>query len=337
MGNKRVGWIDIAKGIGIILVVLGHVVASYREASLYTDNGLFIFSSQFVYSFHMALFMLLSGHLCSMGRQNRDTGKRIRKLIINYGIPYVLFSALWGLMKIMFASHTNSAVSWKDLALIPVYPISFMWFIYALLIMQVLQVLVEYRSTKFKAIHLIFAAGGYFVRPYLVEVLDTINFSDCVLNDVLRVYIFFLIGVYCGQWILNRLENREMVTAVLSGIVLIAGNILSFLYGVPSTMLYSFAIALIGSLFVIALSQMIGKSSVLSYCGRNSLPIYVLQGFAISGTRLVLTHFRLNGQTGIAPLVICTIAGCVLSLTAHLISKKIWKLEACFYPGKYIK
>lgn len=337
MKNKRIEWIDIAKGIGIILVVLGHVVASYHEASLYTDNVVFSFFSQFVYSFHMALFMLLSGYLYTISKENKDKGVRIRKLVINYGIPYVLFSAIWVLMKIVLASHVNSVVTWKDFTLILIYPISFMWFIYSLLIMQVLQVLVECKSIKFKIIHLLFAWGGYFARPSLVEILDNINFSDCVLNDFLKVYVFFLIGVYCGEWIFNCLGRKRSVIVIFFGILLVVGNILNFLYDVSGIILYSFVIALSGSLFVIALSQVVGKSSVLSSCGRNSLPIYVLQGFAIAGMRLVLTHFQLNDQTGIVSLVICTFAGCVFPLMAHLISKKIWKLEACFYPGKYIK
>lgn len=335
--NKRIEWIDIAKGIGIILVVVGHVVASYHEASLYLENELFTFSSQIVYSFHMTLFMLLSGYLFSLGEQHNNRARRIRKLIVNYGIPYVLFSVLWVLMKVFFSSYTNSAVSIKELALIPIYPISFMWFIYALLIMQILQVIVGDRGEQFKVIHIMVAWGGYLGTPNLAETLKSISFSDCILNDFLKFYVFFLIGVYCSPWILKRLKGRKAITAVVSGIVLTTGNILIFLYRVPNTLMFSFTIALAGSLFVIMLSQMVGKSSVLEYCGKNSLPIYVLQGFAIAGTRLVLTHFRLNSQNGIFPLVVCTIFGCVLPLTAHLISKKIWKLEACFYPGKYIK
>lgn len=49
-GIKRYTWIDCMKGIGIILVVLGHI---------YKDN----FMGQWIYSFHMPLFLVLSGFL----------------------------------------------------------------------------------------------------------------------------------------------------------------------------------------------------------------------------------------------------------------------------------
>lgn len=47
--SRRIEWIDIAKGIGILLVMLGHC---------YLDRKFTIW----FYSFHMALFFFLSGY-----------------------------------------------------------------------------------------------------------------------------------------------------------------------------------------------------------------------------------------------------------------------------------
>ena len=58
MNTKRLDWIDIAKGIGIILVVLGHtLVPQVRE------TGFAGFLWIFIYNFHMPLFFFLSGYL----------------------------------------------------------------------------------------------------------------------------------------------------------------------------------------------------------------------------------------------------------------------------------
>ena len=167
--KERVHWIDLSKGIAIILVVIGHVVSSYHEAGLYQDNHLFNFSHQFAYSFHMALFMILSGYLASKGKKRGTRSQQALQKLINYGIPYVIFSVIWVSMKLLMAGHTNSAVSVKDLLFIPVYPISFMWFIYALIFMQVIQVFVNPKSIVGKGIHLLVAWGG---------VLHTTIFSE---------------------------------------------------------------------------------------------------------------------------------------------------------------
>ncbi|WP_278969986.1 acyltransferase family protein [Megasphaera elsdenii] len=46
---NRVGWIDVAKGIAIVLVIIGHTVQF--------GGG----TRNFIFSFHMPLFFLLSG------------------------------------------------------------------------------------------------------------------------------------------------------------------------------------------------------------------------------------------------------------------------------------
>lgn len=74
MEANRINWIDIAKGMAIIFVVIGHVVVSYHNVHLYEDSFLFNFSHQFVYSFHMALFMMLSGILVGKYADRRRSG-----------------------------------------------------------------------------------------------------------------------------------------------------------------------------------------------------------------------------------------------------------------------
>lgn len=69
-------WIDVAKGIGIILVVLGHV----------TRNENLI---RIIYSFHMPLFFFLGGWII-----NRNCGKNIinkqyiKKKFANLILPF---------------------------------------------------------------------------------------------------------------------------------------------------------------------------------------------------------------------------------------------------------
>lgn len=55
--NARISYIDQLKGIAILLVVLGHVIG-YNNC----ENS---FLWRFIYSFHMPLFMFISGYVCS--------------------------------------------------------------------------------------------------------------------------------------------------------------------------------------------------------------------------------------------------------------------------------
>ena len=69
MENRNIA-IDIAKGIGIILVVWGHVIqVSAGEGNFdYWGNSIF----EIIYSFHMPLFIFLSGFTASYSLNKRS-------------------------------------------------------------------------------------------------------------------------------------------------------------------------------------------------------------------------------------------------------------------------
>lgn len=340
--KERIHWIDISKGIAIILVVIGHVISSYHQAGLYNDSHLFNFTTQFIYSFHMPLFMIISGYLSGLRKPKGTKIQQIIQYLINYGIPYIIFSVVWVLMKMIMANYTNTKSSVFELFEIMWFPVSFMWFIFALMIMQIIQVIVSSSNKIFKLIHLLIALAGYFVRPFLVSWFKNLRFSDCILNDFLRTYVFYLIGIYVTEFVIKILDNYKIPITIISGVLLISENVLVYFYTdlLNSTYLYfvlSFVFALVGCLFVIYLSKIIKHFNILEYLGKQSLPIYVLQGLAIAVTRLLLTKLNLNVAWGILPLVVCTIAGCLIPLCVYWITKKIWKLELCFYPQKYIR
>lgn len=76
--NERKDYIDVAKGIGILLVVTGHLVCP--------DN-----LHNYIYSFHMPLFFILSGMLISYRNKiaSKDT---IKRLFYQLMVPYFTFS-----------------------------------------------------------------------------------------------------------------------------------------------------------------------------------------------------------------------------------------------------
>lgn len=337
--EKRIEWIDTSKGIAIILVVMGHVVSSYHEAGLYLEKAtVFNFFNQFVYSFHMALLMALSGYLYFLSSKKSKKNKKMQVLskTISYGIPYIIFSVLWTVMKMALSGLTNSAITLKDLLLIPAYPISFMWFIYALMFMQIIQVVIGDLTIKGKVVHLILAGGGYCLQPLMVNWLECIDFSDLIVSDFLKFYLFYLMGVYLVDVVIDKLKNTNTVVLFLSFGLLVLGNVLVYLNILPTNLIYNFIIACIGVVCFINISMKLKRMKVLQYFGKQSLVIYVLQGFVIAATRIFLTKLHLNVCEGAVPLIICTMSAVVLPLSVYEISKRLFRLDFIFYPGRYI-
>lgn len=120
--SKRVQYIDIAKGIGILLVVLGHNDLAAYHPMLH----------RFIYAFHMALFFFLSGIFFKPERSFKEIFTRrfktlikplIFALLLIYGIS-VFFGkmsfamALQRLLKSLYM--TGPYLNWVQLWFLPV-------------------------------------------------------------------------------------------------------------------------------------------------------------------------------------------------------------------------
>lgn len=79
--SSRIEWIDIAKGIAIILVIIGHTV---KFGSL-TRN--------IIFSFHMPLFFMLSGYTYRPATEVYMIVKHIKKNVIHLLVPCLIVSS----------------------------------------------------------------------------------------------------------------------------------------------------------------------------------------------------------------------------------------------------
>ena len=58
--QKRITWLDMAKGVGIVLMVAGHLIGALQTID---NKPYFSPVYQFIASFHMPLFFIFSGIL----------------------------------------------------------------------------------------------------------------------------------------------------------------------------------------------------------------------------------------------------------------------------------
>jgi len=89
MKNKRNPYFDNMKFILILLVVIGHTV----EPFIHEYPLLYAFY-KVIYTFHMPLFILISGYFAKKAIRNRN----YKKLVQNYLVPYLIFQVLYSIM-----------------------------------------------------------------------------------------------------------------------------------------------------------------------------------------------------------------------------------------------
>jgi fucose 4-O-acetylase-like acetyltransferase len=80
--KKRIEWIDISKGIAILLVLLGHTLTS--------DSRMW----QIIYSFHMPLFFLLAGYTFKPKAFKDILQASALRLLVPYLICFVLITSI---------------------------------------------------------------------------------------------------------------------------------------------------------------------------------------------------------------------------------------------------
>lgn len=127
---KRIAYLDNLKAILILLVVLGHAVQFNTEE--YETNPLF----QFIYSFHMPLFLFISGYLSCRGSFK---SWKIRKRALQLLLPFVT----WALISPFL---TSKAFTIRPL----LYPDSGLWFLYNLFFYSVIAKISEWMESKKK-------------------------------------------------------------------------------------------------------------------------------------------------------------------------------------------
>ena len=139
--DDRVEYIDTAKGIGILLVVIGHVVYSNN----YPLHGAATVCN-FIYSFHMPLFFIISG-LCI--KENKQLSfNTIKKMAKIYLIPYVVWSILYLLLfQVIFTVLKQPTVFSFDDAhfahAISICGLAPLWFLLALFISEAIVLIVK--------------------------------------------------------------------------------------------------------------------------------------------------------------------------------------------------
>lgn len=311
--KQRVLWLDYAKGIGILLVVLGHTLRGLVDNALIQPDDIgyrwFDFT---LYTFHMPLFFFLSG-LTAAGSLAKGRQAFIRNKLWTIALPYLLWSVLFGILRVLFSSK---GVTWERIAWLPIYPMSIFWFLYVLLMC-----------------HLAFAIWPERLRKWLLG-LSIVAFaaSEFVPEPTKAVWAplfyffgampFYMAGHYLKSFSSEPPVRLWTVPALVCGFglsVLLAHQLVEWRYqsilAVPAS--------LFGIGAVIALSRQAGPAigATLAILGAASMTIYVSHTLIASIARKVLERLHVNDP---APNVMVLFAVCIaVPVAGHYVLKRL--------------
>jgi fucose 4-O-acetylase-like acetyltransferase len=284
--SKRIEYLDIAKGIGILLVVLGH--NDFEVISL--------FAQRLIYSFHMPLFFFLSGYFLNTAIPFFDfIKKRFNALLKPFFFTILLIyftsvsfekmgfnTAITRTVKSLYGS--GHYLDWVQLWFLPhLFAVSLYAFLFITLVSKL-----RNRWVAWGILLATLAIAVPFLNifyPFSISILGKgyelfgLPFS---LDLVLVTGFFFILGNEIRQVTTEKTFDNGLLLAAAGGIVLLL-NILfpdeiDFNIRLYESFLVNTTEAILGILFTLALARQIELrtrrlASFLKYLGNISLII----------------------------------------------------------------
>ncbi|AHF13657.1 hypothetical protein BARVI_03575 [Barnesiella viscericola DSM 18177] len=196
MEKRRDIAFDIAKGIGIVLMVIGHYIRSMLPSS--------IVFTRFIYHFHMPLFFLIAGFFYESSTRKESYGafvwNKFQRLMLPYFIlSWVIIGVKIGLDNYLQVDHPVTLDTLYRVFYLPEAGY-FLWFVYVLFL--VFCIVPFFKPGKRLMVLSLIALGIAFWNTAP---------SYCCINLVCRNLIFFVVGMWTARKVwLERLMNRHL-------------------------------------------------------------------------------------------------------------------------------
>lgn len=325
--SKRSKKIDFLKGIAIILVVFAHSIQFssghyFFEKNLYFENSIF----KIIYSFHMPLFMIISGYLFYYSVAKNNFWKNVHNRVMKNLVPIIA----WSVIPITINLLSLNAYSIYNIAKAIVAGVVYnLWFLWAVLLCSIVVLL----------------CNKFFKDSIMIYILLFIVslFIPNILNFNLYVFMFpyFVFGYLynkSSREIDKNINWKIIIFGLLFIYMLNYYNYDCYIYNTGTYILnnfnyqifidiYRYLIGFVGSVFIILLVikfferipnkirnliAMIGERSFIIYIITDYLFAYVIKEitYSFSGVNYLLC-------------IIGTIILIIMSNIVYMLLKKI--------------
>ena len=226
--GKRLSYFDIAKGVGMILVLIGHLQGEILGFSPYI-----LYLCIWIFSFHMPLFFIISGMLI---RYKNDTQKDFKELVRRrfqgIMVPYYWFSLIY-IGIVLYSLFVDKVVPPSTLFIniwyvIGLYGMNVLWFLPALFLGEILFLWIKKRFSEKRAVIIIAAIT---VIAYVLNLLlQKGTYDTAVLERFHELAITLLRPVFACSFIAIGYHSFALIERLRSEKFSIKEVLLAFLF-----------------------------------------------------------------------------------------------------------
>ncbi|MCA1526130.1 acyltransferase family protein [Bradyrhizobium yuanmingense] len=302
--GARIDWVDYAKGICIVMVVMMHSVLGVELAA--GQTGFMHVLVAFAKPFRMPDFFLISGLFLSLVI-DRDWRTYLDRKVVHFAYFYVVWVTIqFGFKAPAFAAET----SWQHVGLLYlesfIEPFGTLWFIYLLPVFFVVTKLT--RKVPSLAVWLVAAA------------LETAHITTgwTAIDEFCARFVYFYSGYLFGPYVFalsdRARKHPALALAALAAWALINAGLVAA--GASEWAIVSLALGFAGACAIIAAGTLLAQAhwlNFLRFCGEHSIVIYLAFFLPMAATRTLLLRTGIIPDIGTVSLLV-TIAGVLGSL-----------------------
>lgn len=292
MPKRRFDEIDVAKGIGILLVVIGH---SFPDVS--TSAGIHVpflrGIHDVIYTFHMPLLFMLAGflsHRILIIYTTQDRNKYIKDRFIRLMIPYFVIGLLYMPIKIFLSNFASRPYDISSLwqILVGENPDGGLWYLWVLFVVQVFLSLFVF-DKRFKMFLIFTAIASLMVLTY--------EWSFFRLDDAIYYTFYILLGLFI------RIKYERIIDVISFPVVISVFFVLCLCIYITIGLkisVFKFFSGFWGCIFILTSCCLFARggqmfTGALRYLAKYSMDIYVLHGIVMVGVRIVMwSLFKIN-------------------------------------------
>jgi uncharacterized membrane protein YcfT len=312
----RVDWVDYAKGICIVMVVMMHSVLGVELAA--GQTGFMHLVVMFAKPFRMPDFFLISGLFLSVVI-GRDWRTYLDRKVVHFAYFYLLWVTIqFGFKAPSFAAET----SWSHVGFLYlesfIEPFGTLWFIYLLPIFFVVTKL----TRKMPPLAVLTVAAALEMAHVLT--------GWTVIDEFGARFVYFYSGYLFAPYVFALSDRaRARPALALAGLALWAvvnGSLVGF--GASEWPLVSLALGLAGACAIIVTGTLLARMqwlNFLRYCGEHSIVIYLAFFLPMAATRTSLLRSGLIPDIGTVSLIV-TVVGVVGALA-------IWRIALALHAN----
>jgi uncharacterized membrane protein YcfT len=302
--SPRIDWVDYAKGICIVMVVMMHSVLGVEAAA--GQTGFMHVLVAFAKPFRMPDFFLISGLFLSVVI-DRDWRTYLDRKVVHFAYFYVLWVTIqFGFKAPSFAAET----SWTHVGFLYlesfIEPFGTLWFIYLLPVFFVVTKAV--RRAPPLAIWCAAAA---------LEMMHVAT-GWTVIDEFGARFVYFYSGYLFAAYVFALSDRaRARPGFAVAGLMLwslVNGGLVVFGFG--EWPVISLALGLAGACAIVVTGTLLARArrlEFLRYCGEHSIVIYLAFFLPMAATRTLLLRLGVIHDIGAVSLIV-TVAGVVGAL-----------------------